>query len=96
MADRARRSRVRRRPDSVEISVSLDPGSLGAAIVAVDLRRAADALPRRQRAAVTLHYYIDLPLAEVAEVMGCSLGTVKSTLHDARRALTERLGGTYA
>jgi DNA-directed RNA polymerase specialized sigma24 family protein len=34
-------------------------------------------------------------MADVADVMGCSVGTVKSTLHDARRGLTDRLGGSY-
>ena len=40
-------------------------------------------LAQRQRVAVVLRYYADLPLAEIAEAMGCSVGTVKSTLHAA-------------
>jgi RNA polymerase sigma factor (sigma-70 family) len=48
-------------------------------------------LSRRQRMAVELHYLLDLPVAEVAEVMGCSEGTVKSTLHDARTRLRQLL-----
>jgi RNA polymerase sigma-70 factor (sigma-E family) len=35
-------------------------------------------LPRRQRAAVVLRYYRDLDVSTVAELMGCSEGTVKS------------------
>jgi RNA polymerase sigma-70 factor (sigma-E family) len=35
-------------------------------------------LPRRQRAAVVLRYFRDLDVAAVAELMGCSEGTVKS------------------
>ncbi len=35
-------------------------------------------LPRRQRATVVLRYYCDLSEAEAAEVLGCSVGTVKS------------------
>lgn len=49
----------------------------------VTVRRAVAALPRRQRAAVVLHYYLDLPLAEVAERMGTTVGAVKSLLHRA-------------
>ena len=41
-------------------------------------------LPPRQRAVLVLRYFLDLPEAEVAAAMKCSLGTVKST---ASRAL---------
>ena len=42
-------------------------------------------LPDRQRAVLVLRYFVDLPETEVAAILGCSLGTVKST---ASRALT--------
>jgi RNA polymerase sigma-70 factor (sigma-E family) len=44
------------------------------------LRRAVDRLPRRMRAAVVLRYFEDMTEAEVADVLGVSLGTVKSTV----------------
>jgi RNA polymerase sigma-70 factor (sigma-E family) len=44
------------------------------------LRRAINRLPQRMRAAVMLRYYDDMTEAEVAEVLGVSLGTVKSTV----------------
>jgi RNA polymerase sigma-70 factor (sigma-E family) len=44
------------------------------------LRRAIDRLPKRMRAAVMLRYYDDMTEAEVAKVLGVSLGTVKSTV----------------
>ena len=44
-------------------------------------------LPERQRAVVVLRYYEDLTERETAEVLGCSVGTVKSQAHDAIRAL---------
>ena len=45
------------------------------------------ALPERQRAVVVLRYYEDLTERETAEVLGCSVGTVKSQAHDAIRKL---------
>lgn len=44
-------------------------------------------LPPRQRAAAVLRYYEDLPEAEVAERLGCRLGTAKALLHQARQRL---------
>ena len=44
----------------------------------IAIRRAVAALPRRQRTALVLRYFVDLPVAEVAEVMQCPPGTVKS------------------
>lgn len=49
-----------------------------------DLWRALARLPRRQRAVVVLRFYEDLSEAETAEIMQCSVGTVKS---QASRAL---------
>ncbi|MDX3103083.1 SigE family RNA polymerase sigma factor [Nonomuraea angiospora] len=42
-------------------------------------------LSGRQRAVIVLHYFEDLTLPQCAEVLGCSLGTVKTQLG---RALT--------
>ncbi|MEZ5092733.1 SigE family RNA polymerase sigma factor [Nocardioides sp.] len=43
-----------------------------------DLWQALGRLPRRQRAVVVLRYFEDLTEAQTAELLGCSVGTVKS------------------
>jgi RNA polymerase sigma factor (sigma-70 family) len=57
----------------------------------IDVERAVARLPRRQRMAVDCFYFADLSIAETAAVMGCSEGTVKSTLSDARARLHSEL-----
>ena len=44
------------------------------------LRRAIERLPERMRAAVVLRYFEDMTEAEVADILGVSQGTVKSTV----------------
>jgi RNA polymerase sigma-70 factor (sigma-E family) len=44
-----------------------------------DLYAALGELPPRQRAVLVLRYFLDLPEAETAAALQCSLGTVKST-----------------
>ena len=54
--------------------------------------RAVRRLPRRQAQAVALHYLEDRSLLDVAKVLGCAEGTVKTHLHRARLALADDLG----
>ncbi len=49
------------------------------------------ALSAAQRDAVVLRYVDDLPLAEIARVMGCAEGTVKKHLQRARAALAAHI-----
>lgn len=94
VADQSRKDARRRRPTSQlsEADHAAEPDDLDSDL---DLTRALDQLTDRQRTAVVLHYYLALPVLDVAEVMGCSAGTVKSTLFDARGALKRHLGEGY-
>jgi DNA-directed RNA polymerase specialized sigma24 family protein len=56
------------------------------------VQQALAALPRRQRAVLVLRYCEDLPEAEVASLLGCSAGTVKTHAHRGLRALRALLG----
>jgi RNA polymerase sigma factor (sigma-70 family) len=48
-------------------------------------------LPARQREALVLRYYLDLPQEQVAQAMGVSLGTVKSATSRAVAAVGRML-----
>jgi RNA polymerase sigma-70 factor (sigma-E family) len=64
-------------------------GVLGRVEASADLTRALGELPPRQRVARVLRYFEDLSEADVAEAMGCSVGTVKSTTSRALDRLRE-------
>jgi len=49
------------------------------------------ALPRRQREVVVLRYWCDLAEADIAQVLGISTGTVKSSAHRAHARLAAAL-----
>jgi RNA polymerase sigma-70 factor (ECF subfamily) len=53
----------------------------------VTVEAAIEELPPRQRVALVLRHYADLPIYEIAHAMGCAVGTVKSTLHAAHSRL---------
>jgi RNA polymerase sigma-70 factor (ECF subfamily) len=55
------------------------------------VRQAIETLPVKQRAALVLAYYQQLSYQEVAQVMGCSIGSVKTHMSRALAALARRL-----
>jgi RNA polymerase sigma factor (sigma-70 family) len=93
VADQAAKSRRRIRPVA---DLDADaPSPAREAALSLDLGRATGLLAHRQQVAVALYYYLGLPVAETAVVMGCSEGTVKATLSAARNRLRELLGEDY-
>lgn len=58
------------------------------------VQSALDALPEEFRTAVVLADIAELSYREIAETMGCPVGTVMSRLHRGRRALARQLGPT--
>lgn len=56
-----------------------------------DVLEAVRRLPRSQRVAIVLHYYEDRPVAEIAQVLGCSESTARVHLHRGRRRLADLL-----
>ena len=60
-------------------------------VVGAQVRAALAALPRQQRTVLVLRYVEDLPEASVADLLGCSVGTVKTHAHRGLSALRASL-----
>ncbi|MBV9805311.1 MAG: SigE family RNA polymerase sigma factor [Solirubrobacterales bacterium] len=80
-------------------SLSLEPVDEANAHGAIDQRdelaAALAELPPRMRTVLVLRYFLDLPEAEVAAAMKCSLGTVKSTASRGLARLEQALRPTH-
>lgn len=59
------------------------------------LSEAVSLLPMKQRTVVILFYYQEYSVSEIAEMLGCREGTVKSRLHGARERLRGMLPADY-
>ncbi|MFJ6896680.1 SigE family RNA polymerase sigma factor [Streptomyces hokutonensis] len=57
------------------------PDAASAAELRLVMREALSRLTARQRTVLVLRYFEDLPEADVARLLGCSVGTVRSTTH---------------
>ena len=86
VARRERLLRVGSDSSVEELQVAAPTGGREAA-----LRQAFDRLPPRLRATAVLRLQAGLSEAETAGALGCSVGAVKSNLHDARKRLTQAL-----
>jgi RNA polymerase sigma-70 factor (ECF subfamily) len=85
------------------VQLSLDPeieiaGSVGAdeehlrEETAKAVREAMAELPQRQALCIELYFYYDLKYAEISEITGFPVNTIKSHVFRAKRILRERLG----
>ena len=55
------------------------------------LRSTMSTLPDRQREAIVLRFFEELSVEQTADIMGCATGTVKATVHQALRALRDKM-----
>ncbi|HYN35340.1 MAG TPA: sigma-70 family RNA polymerase sigma factor [Actinomycetota bacterium] len=81
---RARERTLAQRPEQIE------PGDVA---TSMSLKAAISSLSRRKRSALILHYYLDLPFKDVAEIMEIPESTAKSlgrrAVQDLRKVLAE-------
>lgn len=98
-------ARMRRPPDTdvdAEEAESLNGGEalteienpenvLAREQLAVEIERAIGALPEDLRSAVTLREHYGLSYEQIAEVMSCPVGTVRSRIFRAREAIDNRI-----
>jgi RNA polymerase sigma-70 factor, ECF subfamily len=93
-----RSAKTHKRRSVVEMHVTLDrepvADNFPATIADRDqMGRVLGRLPVDQRAVMVLHFYLDLPLTEAADVLGIPVGTAKSRLHRGLEALRIAMTG---
>jgi RNA polymerase sigma factor (sigma-70 family) len=92
IARRDRHGRAHTTRDCAEIEA---PSDLSDGVVTrVFVRELVLALAPRQREAVVLRYAAGLSVQEVADAMGCALGTAKATLHQALEHMRVDMGAS--
>lgn len=91
------RKKSRELPDDEAVQkadTGRSPSSLEQVIMqeeAQAIARAVRTLPVKQRSVVVLYYYQQYQINEIAQMLGCLEGTVKSRLHTARKQLKKAL-----
>ncbi|MBY8874361.1 SigE family RNA polymerase sigma factor [Micromonospora sp. PLK6-60] len=86
-----RRLRRRRERALTGADEEVQPDPSGGTDVRLAMRAALRRLPPAQRTVLVLRYYEDLTETQVAEALGCSVGTVRSRTHRAVHRLRQLL-----
>jgi RNA polymerase sigma-70 factor (sigma-E family) len=86
-----RRLRRRRETALTGADESVQPDPSGGTDVRLAMRAALRLLPPAQRTVLVLRYYEDLTETQVAEALGCTVGTVRSRTHRAVTRLRQLL-----
>jgi RNA polymerase sigma-70 factor (ECF subfamily) len=92
--DRIRKNYAREQAEKVQIEdfqEAEEPSFVNEDAAAI--HQALSEIGLKHREVLVLHFLEDLSLAEIAAVVGCSEGTVKSRIHYAKLAMNEILGG---
>ncbi len=93
-----RAAKKEKRRSLVELHVTPDAGSVKAPDTAADfaerdwVMRELDQLDIDRRAVIVLHYYLDLSMPEVAEILDIPLGTAASRLHRGLKDMRTSIG----
>jgi RNA polymerase sigma-70 factor (ECF subfamily) len=92
--DRIRRNSSRERAEAVELEDFQEAEEPSFAEEdAAAIHQALSEIGFKHREVLVLHFLDDLSIEEIAKVVGCSEGTVKSRMHYAKRAMKEILSG---
>ena len=92
--DRVRKDRSEdrlRQAHAEEVTTAADEEPAFGPDDAAAIHKALDALDVRHREVLVLHFLEEMPVADVAGVVGCPEGTVKSRIYHAKRALRAAL-----
>jgi len=65
----------------------------GVVVERIMVLRTLRALPERQRTAIVLRFYEDLPEGDIASIMRCPAGTVRSLISRGVAAMRDQIGG---
>jgi RNA polymerase sigma-70 factor (ECF subfamily) len=93
--DRIRRNTLREQAEKVQLDIP--PEAAEPSFVEEDsaaLHKALNEIGLKHREVLVLHFLEDLSMAEIAKVVGCSEGTVKSRIYYAKKAMKQILVGS--